>query len=75
MPEEWNHVRAKENPADLVPRGVMPKELRESQLWWSGSAWLKDSMSIKHQWPSKELEEPPLDNAENSYADNSGAIK
>jgi len=63
MLEEWNHVRTKENPADLVSRGVTPKELRESQLWWSGPAWLKNSISIQHQWPLEELEETPPDDS------------
>jgi len=63
MLEEWNHVRTKENPADLVSRGVTPKELRESQLWWSGPAWLKNSISIQHQWPLEEFEEIPPDDS------------
>ncbi|XP_018406150.1 PREDICTED: uncharacterized protein LOC108782373 [Cyphomyrmex costatus] len=37
---DWNHVGSKENPADLVSRGISPKELRNSQLWWEGPAWL-----------------------------------
>jgi len=46
MMEEWNHVKTKENPADLVSRGVTPKELRGSRLWWSGPEWLKGSIPI-----------------------------
>jgi len=49
--------------ADLVSRGVTPKELRESQLCWSGSAWLKNSISIKHQWLLEELKETSLDDS------------
>jgi hypothetical protein len=37
---DWNHVRSKDNPADIVSRGMSPKELMNSDLWWHGPAWL-----------------------------------
>jgi len=36
----WNHVKTRENPADLISRGVSPVLLMQSQLWWNGSPWL-----------------------------------
>jgi len=45
--DEWNHVGTKENPADLVSRGVAPDELKISRLWWNGPQWLQDDDAIK----------------------------
>lgn len=45
----WSHVRTKENPADLVSRGLMPDELAGNDLWWKGPKWLIQS---KKNWPS-----------------------
>jgi hypothetical protein len=36
----WNHVKSKENPADIISRGSVPAELCKSELWWHGPAWL-----------------------------------
>ena len=35
-PEKWNHVRTKENPADLLSRGMLIEDLALSDLWWYG---------------------------------------
>lgn len=45
----WQHVRTKENPADLVSRGLMPDEISGSDLWWKGPKWL---IQPKGNWPS-----------------------
>ncbi|XP_055605504.1 uncharacterized protein LOC129753684 [Uranotaenia lowii] len=37
----WHHVRSKDNPADLISRGVSSKKLASSALWWSGPEFLK----------------------------------
>ena len=39
--EEWNHISSKENPADLVSRGVDANVLRDLSLWWNGPNWLQ----------------------------------
>jgi Pao retrotransposon peptidase. len=39
--DDWNHVSSKENPADLVSRGVDANVLRNSSLWWNGPKWLQ----------------------------------
>lgn len=44
----WSHVRTKENPADVVSRGLMPNELAGNDLWWKGPKWLRQS---KENWP------------------------
>lgn len=38
----WHHVRSKENPADLVSRGLHLDDLRSCVLWWEGPAFLRD---------------------------------
>ena len=39
--DDWNHVKSKENPADLVSRGTDANILRNWSLWWQGPAWLQ----------------------------------
>ena len=41
------HVSSKENPADLLTRGVTPDVLEDSTLWFEGPIWL----SHKAEWP------------------------
>ncbi|XP_062538693.1 uncharacterized protein LOC134206968 [Armigeres subalbatus] len=54
----WNHVKGVENPADLVSRGVMPKDLINKQHWFHGPYWL--SLLDQHWNTAKHLEyEPP----------------
>lgn len=37
---EWRHVTSADNPADLLSRGVKPKNIRDTKLWWYGPNWL-----------------------------------
>ncbi|XP_044766260.1 uncharacterized protein LOC123322380 [Coccinella septempunctata] len=46
---EWRYVPTRDNPADLVSRGLYPSELLESQLWWRGPTWL---CLEKGNWPN-----------------------
>jgi hypothetical protein len=46
--EDWNHVSSKENPADLVSRGVDANVLRNLSLWWNGPNWLQQE---EVSWP------------------------
>jgi len=39
--EQWHYVNTKENPADLVSRGIFPSELLNNKLWWNGPSWLE----------------------------------
>lgn len=36
----WYHVNSKDNPADLISRGISSNDLLNSKLWWTGPAWL-----------------------------------
>lgn len=49
--QNWNHVSSKNNPADLVSRGVEFENLSSSRMWWKGSSWLILSES---EWPKNE---------------------
>ena len=39
-PDHWQHVDGVENPAHCGSRGILPSELLEHELWWSGPEWL-----------------------------------
>ncbi|XP_055633918.1 uncharacterized protein LOC129774235 [Toxorhynchites rutilus septentrionalis] len=47
----WNHVKGTENPADLVSRGVMPKDLADLSHWFHCPPWL--SLFDQH-WNTRE---------------------
>ena len=49
-PERWKHVVGLQNPADVGSGGLLANELKEHQLWWSGSDWMKENPSNR---PSK----------------------
>ena len=34
--EQWNHIEGEDNPADLATRGMSPRNLQASRLWWHG---------------------------------------
>ncbi|XP_063636012.1 uncharacterized protein LOC134806617 [Cydia splendana] len=44
----WSYVPSKDNPADLVSRGVKADQISGSSLWWSGPTFLLEAES---QWP------------------------
>ncbi|XP_062714099.1 uncharacterized protein LOC134290891 [Aedes albopictus] len=46
----WSHVPSKDNPADLISRGMTLDELTAHSLWWHGPAGL-DALDIP--WPVK----------------------
>nr|CAI5869848.1 unnamed protein product [Callosobruchus analis] len=45
----WHHVPTKDNPADIISRGLPPSQLIDSDLWWHGSSWLREDPS---RWPN-----------------------
>lgn len=59
--EAWNHVGTRENPADLVSRGCIPKELQGARLWWNGPVWLKNQAQIDEHSDAWHIEDitPP----------------
>ena len=48
--QHWRHVPTETNPADLASRGVSPKDLVDSELWWQGPDWLSQSPET---WPAR----------------------
>ncbi|XP_077497846.1 uncharacterized protein LOC144108501 [Amblyomma americanum] len=45
---EWRHCPGKENPADLLTRGVSVSRLTASDVWWTGPQWLRKPDG---EWP------------------------
>ncbi|XP_012524163.1 uncharacterized protein LOC105829678 [Monomorium pharaonis] len=45
----WNFVPGIENPADLATRGLSPRQLSATKLWWRGPPWLSQPHDL---WPS-----------------------
>ncbi|XP_071578811.1 uncharacterized protein [Temnothorax nylanderi] len=43
--KHWNYVKGTENPADIISRGATLRQLRDSELWWSGPKWLREDLS------------------------------
>lgn len=46
----WRYVNTKDNPADLISRGVKPSDLVNNQLWLHGPAWL---LLPESRWPAE----------------------
>jgi hypothetical protein len=44
----WHHVKLNDNPADVASHGILPRKLRQSELWCHGPQWLKSNGS---EWP------------------------
>lgn len=44
----WRHVKSEDNPADCASRGIMPKKLKNHNLWWNGPAWLSQFNSSNY---------------------------
>ncbi|XP_037930661.1 uncharacterized protein LOC119665511 [Teleopsis dalmanni] len=50
LPNQWRHVRSKDNPADSLSRGIKPAQLLENNLWLYGPLFLHGSES---NWPGE----------------------
>jgi len=50
-PCQWRHIASESNPADLISRGISVSDLADSQLWWTGPAFLEKDES---EWPANE---------------------
>lgn len=48
----WRHINGKENPADLLTRGLSAKELVDNPLWLHGPEWL---LLPEEQWPKSKV--------------------
>lgn len=40
--QDWHYVCSKENPADLLTRGIEAKGMLNNKLWWKGPDWLSN---------------------------------
>ncbi|XP_031560001.1 uncharacterized protein LOC116296171, partial [Actinia tenebrosa] len=56
-PENWKYCPSKENPADLLTRGLSCGDLGSSELWWNGPKWLTSPVE-EHPAQSFSKEEP-----------------
>lgn len=56
--ECWHHIDGKDNPADLLTRGVTPAELMGNELWLHGPEWLSLPQS---RWPKSRIMSEPSD--------------
>lgn len=63
---QWGHVSGKENPADLVSKGMNCDDLENSELWWAGLIWLQNGKIPKpsHDEARRSEETQELINAE-----------
>lgn len=56
--KQWNFVRSRDNPADVVSRGQLPDVLNSNSLWWKGPDFLR---SISFEQPDiKEIPDTQL---------------
>lgn len=49
---QWSQVSSADNPADIISRGMEPKELIKYRLWWSGPTWLSQ---LPECWPKNPI--------------------
>ncbi|PFX12663.1 hypothetical protein AWC38_SpisGene23339 [Stylophora pistillata] len=52
-PEQWRYVPTKQNPSDLLTRGLSVSALADEDKWWSGPTFLKQDPS---EWPENKIE-------------------
>lgn len=48
----WRPVKSSANPADCASRGLLPSELKNHPLWFSGPYWLSLPSS---EWPKSDI--------------------
>ena len=56
-PECWHYCASKDNPADLLTRGLTCENLTSSGLWWNGPQWL--SLPLEYQPAQQRSEDIP----------------
>nr|XP_018895666.1 PREDICTED: uncharacterized protein LOC109029600 [Bemisia tabaci] len=49
---EWRKVKSCDNPADLISRGLMPKDFENASIWQQGPQWLSQP---EETWPVSEF--------------------
>lgn len=58
--ECWRHIDGKDNPADLLTRGITPAELIDNKLWLMGPEWLALPQS---EWPKSHIRNELVEDA------------
>ena len=48
--DQWRYVNTSCNPADILSRGIQPKDLLQMKTWWKGPPWLQLSLE---DWPRR----------------------
>ena len=60
-PEQWRYVPTRNNPADLLSRGMRAGELRDCDSWWRGPEFV---MISEATWPINKVIDKPTENDE-----------
>ncbi|XP_072403265.1 uncharacterized protein [Diabrotica undecimpunctata] len=58
----WCYVNTKDNPADLLTRGMTPSNLASSNFWFHGPSWL---IQTESQWPTNNTQQSSMILTEN----------
>lgn len=58
----WYHVGSKDNPADILSRGINPDKLKTAKLWWEGPTILQQVATL-HSYKGGGIKEDMLENA------------
>ncbi|CAB0011196.1 unnamed protein product, partial [Nesidiocoris tenuis] len=62
----WRHIISEENPCDAASRGILPSQLLDHPLWWTGPPWLKADDTNWPNHPYQALKDLPEMRAEQS---------
>jgi len=58
-PSQWRHCPGKDNPADLLSRGVTAEQLKTMDVWWRGPSWLtRPPQHCPHNTPPVDVSLP-----------------
>ena len=63
-PTQWRHCPGKDNPADLVTRGISAEELLNSQFWLKGPAFLTDNTGCNFTHSAAKMGDGETDDSE-----------
>lgn len=55
---QWRYVKSKDNPADILSRGVKAQDLYKTDNWWHGPSWL---IQEEETWHSNIMQFPRED--------------
>jgi len=66
-PEQWRYISSKDNPADLLSRGIEVAALANNSLWWNGPPFLEED---KSDWPKTLIPLPAQNSSETCKSSN-----